>query len=308
VTVTGVAPNSATTTDPFTVGQVTETTPASSRPTPVSFPVNLTAGDELHAPVTFTATTPGGVTGDVTFSTSTGTAQPVNVPLDGEATQTGLYSTNPSLTFQIVDQDGMLITPIPVGQPQAELTNIVNDGTTPQTITTVSAPAGNLFKVTGVPKPGTVIQPGQSFVMTVTYTPTRVKASTGSVTVTGSSGASATVGLNASSEADTIKITAPKSLDFGAVAVGHSVTKMINIANVGNESATVTETSLSGASSFKNPLKPEAGLPVNGGYNLTIPIKFTPSRAGSFGGTYTLSWFDASGTHSVTVPITGTAS
>jgi len=48
------------------------------------------------------------------------------------------------------------------------------------------------------------------------------------------------------------------------------------------------------------------GLPVNPSDDLTIRVRFTPPRKGTFSTRYRLSWKDSSGTHTLTVPITGT--
>jgi hypothetical protein len=48
------------------------------------------------------------------------------------------------------------------------------------------------------------------------------------------------------------------------------------------------------------------GLPVNGGYDLSIPVRFTPSTPGHTTGTYTLTWTDRLGTHTIAVPVTAT--
>jgi hypothetical protein len=49
-----------------------------------------------------------------------------------------------------------------------------------------------------------------------------------------------------------------------------------------------------------------AGLPFNPGYSLTIPVTFTPARAGTFTTPYVFHWQDRTGSHSLTVTLTGT--
>ena len=49
-----------------------------------------------------------------------------------------------------------------------------------------------------------------------------------------------------------------------------------------------------------------AGLPFNPGYSLTIPVTFTPARAGTFTIPYVFHWRDRLGRHSLTVTLTGT--
>ncbi|HEV2376115.1 MAG TPA: choice-of-anchor D domain-containing protein [Streptosporangiaceae bacterium] len=303
VTVDGVAPTSIAATDPFTVGQVTETTPGSSQPTPVSFPVNLTVGDELHAPVTFTANVPGGVDGDLTF-TIAGTAPAVEVPLDGEAVEDGLFATNTNLTFQLVENDGMFFSPVPVGVTYPEYTAITNDGTKPEKVTQISSP-GSLFTIHGITV-GTVIKPGQSLPVWVIYKPTTAKSSTSSFTISVNHGVGPTIALNGLATKALSKFTAPKSVDFGTVPVGKTVTKMIHITNAGNQAAVINGTAISGP--FRNTEKPQTDAPVSGSDDLMIPVTFTASKSGTVTGTYSMTWSDRFGTFTLKVLLTATGS
>jgi hypothetical protein len=45
---------------------------------------------------------------------------------------------------------------------------------------------------------------------------------------------------------------------------------------------------------------------VNGTDDLTVPILFTPHKAGPFHGLYKVTWHDGLGSHSLEVPISGT--
>ena len=141
VTVTGISSSAVTSPEPFTIGQVTETSP-SGTPVPVTFPVTLHSGDALHAPVTFAPAAPGGTNGAVSFATTAGQNVPVSVPLIADATQTGLYATATSLSMLLSLNDGTQVGPVPVGLPEYAVSTIVNGGTTPQRITKISGPGG----------------------------------------------------------------------------------------------------------------------------------------------------------------------
>jgi len=79
---------------------------------------------------------------------------------------------------------------------------------------------------------------------------------------------------------------------------------VITLTNTGNEPATVL-----GASHVTGPFTrmaaPRRGLPVNATYDVKVPIVFTPRRQGSFATTYTLTWTDVTGTHTVSIPVSG---
>src|SRR5437016_4379302 len=121
-------------------------------------------------------------------ATSTGSASPA----PPRSRTAGPHSS--AIAFNIVEQDGMLITNVPVGTSDPQLTNIVNGGTKPVTVKSVTPPGGT-YRAIGLPKVGTVIKPGEAIPVEVIYTPRHAVTSNGSFTITPSQGASATVSL-----------------------------------------------------------------------------------------------------------------
>ena len=303
VTVTGVSASTVAAPDPFTAGRVTETFPGTPGHVPVSFPVTLHRGDTLHVPARFAPAAPGGSSGLLSFATA-GRAGSASVPLIADGTRAGLYATVSRLALRLSLNDGTQVGPVPVGQPVYAVTTIVNGGTAAQRIARVSAP-GTPFAVRALPRPGTVLRPGQSVTVQVGYTPRRVVSSKAALIIAGSSGTTARVSLSGAAQPARSKFTAPPRIGFGDVRTGHTATRFIHIVNAGNETATVTGTRLAGP--FRAPDRVEDGLPVNGGYDLRIPVTFRPARAGPVTGSYRFSWNDQAGTHTLTVPITGTA-
>jgi outer membrane protein assembly factor BamB len=302
-TVTGATVGSMNTPDPYTVGQVTETH-GNSPPFAVQFPVTLHKGDALHAQVNFAPVAPGGAPGQVTFATSTGSGS-VSVPLIGDGTQTGLYATQTSLSFVLASEDGTVITNVPVGIAPAQVDDIVNGGDTPVTVTSVTAPTGP-YTVLHMPRVGTVIKPGGSVPVQITYAPQQAVTSTSSFTVTVSNGTSATVNLTGTGLPPVTQFTAsPSSVNFGSVPVGQTATVQVTVTNAGNQPSLMQPSALPGQP-FGSPLQVASGLPVNGGYTLVLPVTFHPTKAGAFSGTYTLRWTDEFGKHTLAVPITGT--
>jgi outer membrane protein assembly factor BamB len=305
VTVTGATVDAASTPAPFTLGPVTLTPAGGGTPASVKFPVTLHKGDVLRAAVTFAPSATGGATGAVSFTTGAGSSAPASIPLVGNGTTTGLFATNPALSFVINEQDGMLITNVPVGIPALQVTSIVNDGDVPVTVKSVTPPTGT-YRAVGLPKPGTVIKPGEAIPVKVIYTPQHAVTSSGSFTITASRGTSATVTLTGTGLAPITKFTAsPGVVHFGSVPVGHTVTKMIKVVNAGNQPALMGQTGVPGGP-FGAPLRAAKGLPVNGDYDLVLPVTFHPTKAGAYHGTYKVTWSDRSGQHSLNVPITGT--
>jgi hypothetical protein len=302
VTVTGASAGAATTPVPFTLGQVT-LTPAGGTSASVTFPVTLHKGDVLRAAVTFAPGTVGGAEGVVTFTTGTGSAD-ASIPLIGNGTQTGLFATSTAISFVIIEQDGMLITNVPVGVSDPQQTVIVNGGTKPVRVKSVTPPTGT-YRAIGLPKVGTVIRPGEAIPVQIVFTPQQAVTSNGSFTITPSRGASATVSLTGTGLPPVTKFTAsPGVVHFGSVPVGQTVTKEIDVVNAGNQPSLMGQTGLPGGP-FGAPLRAAPGLPVNQGYDLVLPVTFHPAKAGTFHGTYTVTWTDELGQHALNVPITG---
>jgi hypothetical protein len=97
----------------------------------------------------------------------------------------------------------------------------------------------------------------------------------------------------------------PSSLDLGSVPLGTQAKASFTIMNSGNQPATVLSSSGLGGS-FRVMAAVRSGLPLNPSNGITIQVSFTPSRKGNFSTRYQLVWNDSSGTHTLTVPITGT--
>jgi hypothetical protein len=309
VTFTGVtastgASNATPPTSQFTVGQITETKRGSHTPVPVTFPVTLSAGDKLTAAVTFGPTAPGATNGTLSFTTGSATFPQVDVPLTGEGTQDGLYPQARTLSLLLPLDRGL--ADVPVGIAVSQMVNITNFGTTTQTVTSVTPPSAP-FTAIGLPSVGTKLKPGQTISVQVTYAPSAPGPATGSFSIAGSSGTNATVTLSGAGAAPDSQLTAAHTtVNFGKVPVGHRATAYVRISNVGNQPATVTGTSPV-AAPFAAPLKPARGLPFNPENDLAIPVTFTPSQMGAFTTRYRLTWTDPTGTHTLTVTLTGTA-
>ena len=294
----GTARPGATATHPAAGGG---TASATGTPAPVKFPVTLHKGDKLTVPVKFTPSSPGGATGTVSFATSAGVK---NVPVAGTATTSGLYAPTPDMQFALVTDTGQFASWVPVGVQVPRQFDIVNEGTKPVTITSVSQPTAP-YQVTSGLKAGTVLQPGESAVAQVLFTPTWPGKYPATYSVTGSDGTMATVNLTGVGLPPTGLFKAsPSAVNFGSVPVGQQKTADITLTNTGNEPATVVATStLRGPFTRVAKIAPQLG--INASYDVQAPITFTPRHKGTFTTTYTFTWTDVTGTHSVSVKITG---
>ena len=308
VTVTGVTASTTGASGkpgPFRVGQVMELAPGSSTATPVSFPVRLHRGGRLTAPVTFHPATPGGATGAVSFSTSSGAA-PARVPVSGDGITGGLYLTPSPEQFALVTDTGAFASNVPVGVLVPREIDLVNGSKRAETVRSVRVPRPP-YSVTGLPRPGTVLRPGQSVVIQVVFQPARAGHDPGTLAVTGSSGGTATAQLTGVGlPARGLFRATPAKVGFGTVPVGTTAHSTVTLANTGNEPATVDQASTLHAPFANRPNVPP-GLPINAGYDVVVPVSFTPHRAGRFTARYSFTWTDVTGRHTITVHISGTA-
>ena len=303
VTVTGASVHAPARPDPFTISRVTLTHPDGS-PAAVTFPVTLHKGDVLRAQVRFAPGAVGGASGQVSFATSAGPSGAVSVPLVGDGTRTGLLATSTSLSLVLNTNDGV-ITNVPVGINAWAVTSIVNGGDTPVRVASVKAPTGP-YTAAGLPAPGTVIKPGTAIPVQVKFTPAHPGAATSSFTVTSSKGTSVTVTLSGAGLRPVTRfISVPSRVNFGSVRVGHTARIWVDIVNRGNQSALMSGASTQGTP-FRAQFRIAKGLPVNSTDDLTVPIIFTPRKAGPFRGLYKVAWRDAQGAHTLEVPISGT--
>jgi hypothetical protein len=275
---------------------------ATAGPTPAKFPVTLHKGDKLTVPVTFSPSGPGGATGTVTFATSAG---PQDVALAGTGTRTGLYASQATVPFALVTDTGQFASNVPVGVQVPREFDIVNGGTKPVTITLVTPPPAP-YRLASGPATGTVLQPGQSAVAQVLFSPAAPGSFPATYSVSGSDGSTATVSLTGTGLPPAGLFTAsPKTVNFGSVPVGRQAKATITLTNTGNEPATMMSTSTL-AGPFTRVIRMARLLPVNASYNVRAPISFTPRHKGTFTTNYTFTWSDVTGTHRVSVKLTGT--
>jgi hypothetical protein len=279
--VTGLSASSTASPAPFALG-----TPAVGGKA-VSFPVALTAGQQLTVPITFTPATADAVTGSLGITTNVTGYPTVSIPLAGTGTQAGLAAYPTSLPFGTTNNipDSLFNGPVPTGGTQTFEVNITNTGTTPETITTIRPPAAP-FSISGL-KTGTVLQAGEATVVAVTYTPARAASSdSGSFTIGDSAGHTVTVPLTGISvPGNGVLVSSQPQVQFGTVPVGTSATDIVRIINTGNLPVTVS-VFLTPGKPFSTPVPLAKGLPISPDDIVTLPVQLTPQAKGSFSGTY----------------------
>lgn len=248
----------------FTLTGIAATAPfAATSPTS---PVTLTKGDVYTVPVSFTPTTWGTASGTLTFTTDHGTAA---MSLTGRGTQAGVGASPTSLNF------GSVTT----GSARQLGVQIVNTGTAPETINSVTVP-GAPFTVdpSSQPAAGTTLAPGAATTISVTFTPTAAGTFNDTLTVAGSAGTvSVPITGTAVVGSPHLSIT-PTTVDYGMVAVGQSVTQNFTISNTGSAPLTITKAKApTGAFSTTAPLA--EGQVLQPDEQITQSVTFTPTDA-----------------------------
>jgi hypothetical protein len=98
---------------------------------------------------------------------------------------------------------------------------------------------------------------------------------------------------------------APASVNIGSVPLGQQGHASLVLTNDGNLPATITAAgALPAPFGITSPV--DQGLPVNPGYDLDIPVTFSPASTGAVATTFQVGWTDAAGRHTLRVPVSGT--
>ncbi|TNC28226.1 choice-of-anchor D domain-containing protein [Amycolatopsis alkalitolerans] len=258
--------------------------------TSVTTPVTLTKGQTLNVPISYTPTTWGASTGSLTFHTSVGDAA---MDLHGQGTQPGLGATPASLDFG----------PVRTGAAKELSVNILNTGTTSETITGVTPPTGS-FSASSLPAAGTVLAAGASVTIPVTYEPT-TGTDTGlpessQLVVSGDQG-SVTVPVTGTALTGQPQLTLDPSLvDYHTVAVGQSVTLSFTVENTGTVPLTITKAKAPQGVFFSTDQLAE-GQVIPPGDSLQQKVTFQPADAYPATAVYEITGDDGQGAKTVTL-------
>ncbi|GAA5194116.1 hypothetical protein GCM10023322_57720 [Rugosimonospora acidiphila] len=289
---TATATVTATAVRPVTVTGVSTSAPFSV-PTPPALPVSLAAGESIQVPVTFSPTAPGSYTGALDLSFTDGTAGVLGGALQATAVRPGFAGDPPTLGF------GGVV----VGASKSLTASFTNTGDTGETVTGVTGPTGP-FTASGLPGTGTVVGPGQTVNVSVTYTPTAAGTDTSTISVSGPDG-TGTVALSGTGQVGHPELSfSPSSLNFGSVPVGLTATQTLTVKNTGNLNVTITKASPPALPFVVNTPLPE-GQVLTPGDSVQIQVTFAPSAVGTFNGFYSISSDDGHGSHDI--PVVGTA-
>ncbi|MGC0313798.1 choice-of-anchor D domain-containing protein [Kitasatospora acidiphila] len=259
-----------TATQALTVNSVSTAAPfAVTAPT---LPHTMAVGDTLSIPVSFTPTAAGATSGIVNLATSVGT---VGFSVTGSGVKAGFATAPSSVSY----------TDEPTGVPDSTSVQFTNTGTGSETISAIGTPAAP-WTVSGAPAVGTVIQPGGSFIVSITYNPTVAGTSNDNFSVTSTSG-TFTVPLTGSAITGQGHLTiTPSTLAFGSIPVGTSSQQLsFTVTNDGNIPVTLNKAKAP-VGTFSSPNAIAEGTVIGPDQSIAVPVVFSPSTAGPLADSY----------------------
>ena len=193
-----------------------------------------------------------------------------------------------------------------VGKTASLPVTITNSGSSAVQLSQALA-SGAAFAVSGFSAPLT-LQPGQTAVANVVYSPTATGTASGSLTLTSNaSNPNVMIPLagtaTAATTAGSVSAT-PSSLSFGSVQAGSSKSQSETLSNTGGSNVTISQANVSGSGFSLSGL--EVPLTLSPNQSFTFGVLFAPQAGGSASGSIALV-SDASSAPSIALSGTATA-
>jgi len=260
--------------------------------TGLSLPLTLAPGQSASFTTTFAPQAGGSVSGSLTL-VSSGANSTLNLPLTAIGLVPGALVANPATaTF------GTVL----VGNSKSLTETLTNSGGASVTISQVTA-SGTGFTISGLTLPVT-LSAGQSTTFTVQFSPQSAANVTGSFTIV-STASNANLSVPATGNGVTPgQVTAnPASQSFGNVQVGSSKSLSQTLTNSGGSTLTISQATITGPGFSLSGLT--LPLTLNAGQSTTFTLKFTPSSAGSFSGSLSITSNGSNPSFAVALTATG---
>ena len=260
----------------------------------ITTPMTLTAGQSATFTVTFTPSSAGSVSGNVTI-TSNAPNPTLNIPLSGTGVAPGALGSNPtSLSFGSVT----------LGSNQSLSETVTNTGGSSVTISQVGI-SGSRFSLSGITAPVT-LTPGQSTSFSVSFAPTSAGSASGNVTITSTaSNPTLTIPVSGTGVTPGALGPNPTSLSFGSVILGSNQSLSETVTNTGGSSVTISQVGVSGTGFSLSGIT--APVTLTAGQSTIFTVKFAPQSAGSVSGTITITSNASNPTLTIALSGTGVA-
>jgi hypothetical protein len=209
------------------------------------------------------------------------------VPLSADA-------ATPQLAYS---PTGLRFGAVTVGQSDTLLVTVANNGTTSVTVSGIGG-SNPEFTPSSLSLPLTLLA-GQSVDLTVTFTPTAVAFTEGTITVSSNaSNPRLVIPVRGTGVGSETVSASPAALSFGSVALGSSSTVPVVLKNDRSWNLTLSSIQTNGSGFTMS--GPNLPLILGAGQSVTVNVTFAPQTAGTMGG----SLFVVGG--ALIIPLTGT--
>src|ERR1700736_1701257 len=242
----------------------------------IKTPMTVPAGGNVVVDVSFSQKTSGNFFGAVTVSSDDPNAPSESVALDGTGTTQAigkLIATPAALNFNNVKQ----------GSTASAVTTLKNVGSANVTLSQINL-SGSGFSTSGIATPVLVV-PGETLTLTVRYSPTSNRTSSGEISLVSAQGGVTSVSVSGTVAQSSLNLS-PASINFSNAVTGVANSQTVQIANPGTVPVTIAAANISGAGFSTSGLT----LPVtlSAGKTATFNVQFNPKSAGASSGGLTL--------------------
>jgi Abnormal spindle-like microcephaly-assoc'd, ASPM-SPD-2-Hydin len=242
----------------------------------IKAPTTVPAGGNIVVSLTFSPSTSGNYSGALTISSDDPNTPTANVALAGTA-------TNQSIGKLIATPAALNFNNVQVGSTASAVTTLKNVGAANVTLSQINL-SGSGFSTSGIATPVLVV-PGESLTLTVKYSPTLSKASSGDISLVTAQGGISSVSVSGTVSQSGLTLS-PGSINFGSAVTGVANTQTVQIANPGTVPVTITAANISGAGFSASGLP--LPLTLSGGKTAAFNVQFNPKSAGPSTGSLSL--------------------
>jgi len=281
---------------PITVTSVNSSDSQFTSGLPASdLPANLATGDTLTVPVTFTPDQPGQTDASLIVNGSDGSVSVVSLTGDGVVPLGAPTPSASSLSFGVLD-DGAASVTLPL--------SFANDSGSPVTVSGDPDSSTGLFTATGLPAPGTVLEPGDFVTAQVTFHPPATTGSYEDLLGMTTDQGTVSVPLTAATTSGSPQLAvSPESVAFGAVDESAPSQRSVVVSNPGPTNLSVQLSGLPSHGFWVDAAPQDGSITVFPRQQLTLELQFAPTEIGLSSASLDLTGNDSSGTQ--VVDITG---
>jgi len=255
-------------------------------------PFSVAGGASFSIPVVFRPTSEGPIVGELRITTDGG---PFVFSLTGVGqSRVPDLATSPSI---------VTFAPIVIGSTSTQTVTITNVSDASMTLTASTPPAAP-FLVTGMPRAGTIVRAGDSFVATIAYAPTTTGSSSGYLSVVAGN-VVATVPVEGSALVGGKLRIAPDVLDAGSMVVGRASTAIFQLMNEGDAPLLIEKSKPPTSSVFQAEDPFGEGTVIAPGASFEQLVNVSPAVAGVATDVWQLNADDGQGLRVLSMEVTG---